>query len=258
MNDLKLVEITKEKVKAEKKLTAEIISYLQEISDRRLYVEYKVDSLHKFCVRILRYSDAEAALRVKAVRVAKKLPEIKKQIETSKVSLSSVAKLHHFMQENPKKDASVALELISGKSARESEQILNQISEAPKARELKLKLNERVLKKLDRVQAAFGDCDELEAIEALIDEKLRELARAKAKRIERGSSQQRYIARSVREKVSKDQCENCGTRVHLQIEHIRPIAMGGQSTTDNLRILCRSCNQRQWVKASQGSVIKMS
>ena len=123
MTDNELIQITKLKVKAEKKLTAEIISYLEEINNRRLYVEYKCDSLFKFCVRILKYSQGEASLRVKAVRVAKRLPEIKDKLETSKVSLSSLATLESFLTNNPKKNPKEMLDLIEGKSARETQNI---------------------------------------------------------------------------------------------------------------------------------------
>jgi len=40
------------------------------------------------------------------------------------------------------------------------------------------------------------------------------------------------------------QCQNCGSQRALQIDHIIPVAKGGGSTPDNLRLLCRSCNQR--------------
>ncbi len=39
-------------------------------------------------------------------------------------------------------------------------------------------------------------------------------------------------------------CENCGSSYALEIDHIRPQALGGLNTSENLRLLCRSCNQR--------------
>ena len=41
-----------------------------------------------------------------------------------------------------------------------------------------------------------------------------------------------------------NQCENCGSVYALEIDHIRPVSRGGLSTLANLRVLCRSCNQR--------------
>jgi hypothetical protein len=39
-------------------------------------------------------------------------------------------------------------------------------------------------------------------------------------------------------------CENCGSTFALEIDHIHPKALGGSSEAENLRVLCRACNQR--------------
>jgi 5-methylcytosine-specific restriction endonuclease McrA len=36
--------------------------------------------------------------------------------------------------------------------------------------------------------------------------------------------------------------ERCGATRHLQFDHVVPRALGGASTVDNVRILCRSHN----------------
>jgi hypothetical protein len=51
------------------------------------------------------------------------------------------------------------------------------------------------------------------------------------------------ISRQVWEKA-KSRCENCGSTYALQEDHILPRAKGGASTLNNLRLLCRPCNQR--------------
>lgn len=124
------------------------------------------------------------------------------------------------------------------------------MSENPSPRELKIKLGERLLKKLAKIQLEFENCSEYEAIEILIDEKFAAISTAKPKRAERGSKNQRYIPRSVKEKVTKPKCEGCGARTNLNLDHVRPVAFGGQSTADNLRTLCFTCNQRAWFKNS--------
>jgi len=45
-------------------------------------------------------------------------------------------------------------------------------------------------------------------------------------------------------KRAQGQCEICGSMIDLEIDHIKPKAMGGADTFDNLRLLCRRCNVR--------------
>jgi 5-methylcytosine-specific restriction endonuclease McrA len=46
-----------------------------------------------------------------------------------------------------------------------------------------------------------------------------------------------------------NQCENCHSEYALEIDHILPQAMGGSSKPENLRLLCRYCNQRAAIDA---------
>jgi hypothetical protein len=48
---------------------------------------------------------------------------------------------------------------------------------------------------------------------------------------------------------AKNACENCGSVYALEIDHIIPQALGGCSDAENLRLLCRSCNQLAAVNA---------
>lgn len=43
-------------------------------------------------------------------------------------------------------------------------------------------------------------------------------------------------------------CRNCGSTRHLEIDHIRPQALGGSHHPENLQTLCRPCNQRRSIK----------
>ena len=62
----------------------------------------------------------------------------------------------------------------------------------------------------------------------------------------------RYIPATIRQKVwSRDggRCTNCSSTHAVQYEHCVPVSFGGQSTLENLKLLCRSCNQRAAIKA---------
>jgi len=61
----------------------------------------------------------------------------------------------------------------------------------------------------------------------------------------------RYISRAIRYEVwNRDQgkCRICDSQWYLNFDHIKPVALGGQSTFENIRLLCSPCNQRQAIK----------
>jgi hypothetical protein len=43
---------------------------------------------------------------------------------------------------------------------------------------------------------------------------------------------------------ANNSCENCQSTFALEVDHIIPKSKGGSSNTENLRLLCKSCNQR--------------
>lgn len=43
-------------------------------------------------------------------------------------------------------------------------------------------------------------------------------------------------------------CEVCDSRFALEYDHLVPFALGGKTTFENLRLLCRNCNQRESIK----------
>jgi len=66
----------------------------------------------------------------------------------------------------------------------------------------------------------------------------------------------RYIPRALKQTVffrAKNQCEfqdpvtgrRCSAKHHLEIDHVHALALGGTTTLENLRVLCRSHNQWQ-------------
>lgn len=59
-------------------------------------------------------------------------------------------------------------------------------------------------------------------------------------------SHQRYISAATRRTVWKRdgaQCTQCRSKYALEIDHRQPFALGGGNATENLRLLCRSCNR---------------
>ena len=40
-------------------------------------------------------------------------------------------------------------------------------------------------------------------------------------------------------------CNYCGSKKHLEIDHVKPLARGGTHELSNLQILCRKCNRKK-------------
>jgi 5-methylcytosine-specific restriction endonuclease McrA len=47
---------------------------------------------------------------------------------------------------------------------------------------------------------------------------------------------------------SQYRCCNCGSNYALETDHFQAIARGGTNAKENLRILCRACNQRSAIR----------
>jgi hypothetical protein len=47
---------------------------------------------------------------------------------------------------------------------------------------------------------------------------------------------------------ANSQCELCGSEYALEIDHVQPKALGGSNDLENLRLLCRCCNQRSAIQ----------
>lgn len=117
--------------------------------------------------------------------------------------------------------------------------------------------------KLERAQALLrhqvptGDLAEVidRALDALLDKiERRKLGKAeKPQNGQRKTSSPRYVPRSVRRKVLARDGERCsfvsedGARCDekgfLELDHVVPVARGGEATVEGIRVLCRSHNQ---------------
>src|ERR1700683_4913632 len=56
-----------------------------------------------------------------------------------------------------------------------------------------------------------------------------------------------HIRRQVWQR-DKGECQICKAQHAIEIDHRIPKAMGGEDSIENLRLLCRACNQREAIK----------
>ena len=176
------------------------------------------------------------------------------------------------------------LDSLKNKSAREGQkelikrhpQTLNVRSfekERPitsEATEVRFLMSDKLKEKLEGVRSLLGpkaiNMGYAELFEAMADLSTLKLAEKKfgkkrasatptsepkSQIVKSHSKNPRYISKSTKHTVwGRDgaRCTNCGSRQNLNIDHIHPVALGGDSRINNLRLLCFSCNQRQAIK----------
>lgn len=63
----------------------------------------------------------------------------------------------------------------------------------------------------------------------------------------------RYVSKKIRGivfKRDKGECQECESKENIEYDHIKPVSQGGESTEDNLQLLCRSCNRKKRVRVA--------
>ncbi len=326
-------------VAREREVLLEILFHLREIERRRLYSDLRQPSLFAYCVNVLKYSNAQADRRIKAMRLIKELPQVQAKLASGELSLTNIAKAKEFFNQEDKAGSIGAnekleiLEALESKSTREAEKILLSYASSPapevKERvrqvnsefaEVKFAANEILLEKLERLRGLLAhknpNMKTSELINELCDIALAkvdpQLKGQKVSRSGRSSSEgasekvlsssllpkvsnsslnsqpaidnlsptsqpavnsappsslltdrkcstmslpapevkaknRNYISIKIKSEVwrkAEGRCQICRSTFALEIDHAQPLAQGGSSERGNLRLLCRSCNQR--------------
>lgn len=244
-------------VQEERKLLAQVLWHLREIDVRKLYSDLKCSSLFDYCVKILKYSESQASRRVSATRLLRKFPEIMSQIENGNLNLTHLNRAQTFFNEENIKDPQSMLEIINkikGTRIKETDRILWELKAPYQQRKVTITINEGTLDAIKKVQNLKGhvlkdvDLVLMEMTALALKEWDPGVVKRKTKILE---SKTRYIPVQVRAAVyTRDhgQCQNCKVMGHLEYDHVKPFAMGGETTVENLRLLCRNCNQRKALK----------
>jgi len=94
-SDEQLILKLKNLVQKEKALTVYILHHLCEVERRKLELSRGHSSLYKFCLHELGYSEAEALLRIRAMRLLKSIPEAEQKIQSGVLSLTNAAEIQN-------------------------------------------------------------------------------------------------------------------------------------------------------------------
>lgn len=247
----------------ERSLTTKLLHHLKEIDRRRLFAGHKCPSLHAYCTKILGYSEGSAYRRIQAARMLAELPEIEIKIEEGTLSLMNIAQAASFIGQqsiSSIEDKREILNQVENLSKKECEKKLLEISGVEKPRHrVVLYLTEEVFEKLNRVKALIGKKLSNEEVFCKMAEVTSEqLEKKKFKITSLGKSPPpvevagRYVPAAIKRAVYKRDkvCTNCGGSFNLNFDHRIPVALGGESSMENVRLLCFSCNQ--WARRQAG------
>ena len=171
---------TKELVKKEQAYSARILQNLMLIEKDKLYVDLKYPSLFSYLVRELKYSSAQATVRVNAVRLMLKSKKAQLKIAAGEMSLSNAGDAGKLLrQEENLRLIDEVVERAASESNRKFGHYVD--TTFKKRRQEILVLDERTLEKLDRVRKIYVDTDgasaqdlsSYELLQILLEEKLK-------------------------------------------------------------------------------------
>jgi hypothetical protein len=263
-------------VRFERENLTVILHHLREADRRRLYSKYRYSSLFDYAVKRFGYSEDQAWRRINAMRVLRDLPEIEDKIASGALSLTNLAQAQSLFRQEKKagrvrdtNDKLAVLEKIENCSKREAEKIFAVEAPQPKfeskAIERKLIVSEELGAKLKRLEELKPNIEFHGLVELLADlglatwdplEKAKRRALCAETRVQPAPAQkQRVTIRHIPNEIKhalflrdEGRCTNCGSKINIEIDHILPFALGGTNDLANLRLLCRSCNQRHAVE----------
>jgi 5-methylcytosine-specific restriction endonuclease McrA len=249
---MKIFKDLKNLVALEQKYTRAILEKLITVERDKLYCDLKYPSLHKYLIRELGYSEAEATLRVNVVRIMIKSSAAKSRVLDGSMSLvnaSEVNKAAVVLKDEVKINQLV--ETASRSSVRQFKKIVDQ--KFGRRRQEVLVLRDYMMEKFDRLRKKYGDLSSLELIEIMLEKELKAPGKMRRDRSRAGagSGKSRSLAKSVKAQVYTGECANCGVRHGLEYDHKMKFSCGGSNQANNIQMLCRSCNGCKEVVARQ-------
>ena len=259
LTDDNLIKNTLKLVQHEREILSQVLEHLEETQRRRLYSELGYRSLFDYAVKHLKYSEGQAQRRISAMRVVKAIPSCKEKVKSGALSLSNIAQVGSFMYQESKirkvsnKEKLDLIDKISNKTSRAAkveilkhssnpEKVIEKVRQVtPEISELKIAATPALLAKVNllrgQVAHKLPDASIAQVLEAALDIAIQ---------VNRKS-----VPKKHREIFERDQykCTNCSSTHSLEVDHIKPRALGGTDDPENLRLLCKSCNQRAAIKA---------
>lgn len=277
-----LIERVEKLVRTERKITHLVLLHISEIESRKIYADLGFDGMYSYLTKGLGYSEGSAYRRLQSARLLARVPEVAEKIESGSLNLTQLTNVQKCIKENgisPERTLEV-LGKIENKNSFETQKTLAIEMDLPVQVHEKLKpqADESVRIELTLSKGQFEELEQAKSILSHIcpdgswSEVIAKLAEEfnqrkllgrteKAKNStqcvlapkERRSNSRKHLSLKVKRQLFQKAgqcCEfqdpktgaRCHSRYQLQIDHIQPVAFGGSSETENLRVLCRTHN----------------
>ena len=276
MSDETLLNETQKLVDREREILSLVLHHLREIERRRLYGKY--GSLFEYATKELKYSEDQAYRRIQAMRLVKELPQIEEKIEDGTLTLTHLGMAQSLFKREErsgqktfsKQDKIDLLQKLETTSKREAEKMVSQSTTVvvpfEKIRaissedvEIKFTAKETLIKKIQKLKGILAHKNPNLQLSELIDqlcdlglEKWDKSLPAPAQGQKAPPSRRPQSKTQVKKDVwtrDKGKCQLCGSEYAIELDHRIPKSLGGGDTAENLRLLCRSCNQREAIEA---------
>jgi hypothetical protein len=237
MTDEQLVVTLKDLAKSERKATAEVIRYLEEVYRRSLHLKMGYTSLHTFCERELGHTSGSADRRIKAMGVMLDAPEATDLYVQGQVSLETLQMMqnHSRDQRLPKAEKKELLHQVTGLSFKQAKEIVQP------ERTYTIVLNEEEYRLLQQLKGRVGSSklkDIYQAALKHIPEKKNEVV--KDSRTRKTTQSQKRMLHTQQEKCAHPGCEKF---LDLDTDHKLEWSEGGKTTLENLQLMCPGHNR---------------
>lgn len=265
LSDEKLLLKVKELRQVERRTLGDILTHLQEIHDRRLYADLGYSSLFKYLTKELGYSEGAAYRRQKAMELSKRLPETKWLMVKGELNLTVAASLQNFSKNMDLKKTKSVLSKVKNKTKDEAKIEFQKMTPGFSAvkhdkkesiseteSRIHVNLSNRTLFKLEKLKA-IKKLTTNQALDYLLDLGFEEYENSLSVRKRTRGTKGRNIPAGLSKEVfqrANSACEfpACGDFHSLEVEHVKPWALGGTHELSNLKLYCKTHNQRAAIK----------
>jgi hypothetical protein len=287
VSDSELRLNTKNLVKKEVLIGIEVLQHLREIDHRKSFAKWGHSNLYIYCMEELKYAKGSAHRRIAAMKLLREVPELEPKIESGELNVSTMSQAHTFFNQEKRQlgrtysteEKKDILNEIEGKSSDQTEKLLKTKSPELKRPEKKRVINateteirftadQRLMEKLERLKNLMGHKQSAQTYAGLFEE-LADLALKKLVPMEKpaevspeksSTTGTRYIPAKLKRAIwqrDKGKCsyvepesgKRCASKHALQYEHVIPFGKNGQSTFENLKLLCPNHNRFAAIQA---------